>query len=116
MIIIGATLTFVIVSFLNSTYGFRDANQALALAQSGVSDAVTQLTRNKDFASTGYCVPDTGCGVGTATVSVTQNSPAVGQVTIISSASQNGRQRKLKEVVSVASSSEVDAISWEILK
>lgn len=117
MIIIGATLTFVVVSFLNSTYGFRDANQALALAESGVQDAMLQLARNKDFANAGYCVPNTGCGTGTATVVVTQNAPASGQVTIISSASTNNRQKKVRAIISIATSTgEVDLLSWEILQ
>lgn len=113
MIIIGATLTFVIVSFLNSTYGFRDANQALSIAQSGVQDAVIQLTRNKDFSSAGYCVPDLACGAGTATVSVTQSS---GQATIISYAVSNNRQRRIKAVASISSTGQVDMLSWEILQ
>lgn len=116
MIIIGATLTFVIVSFLNSTYGFRDSSQALSIAQSGVQDAAIQLARNKDFASSGYCVPDLGCGVGTATVSVTQNSPSSGQATIVSYAVANSRQRRIRAVVSVASSGKIDFLSWEILQ
>lgn len=116
MIIIGATLTFVIVSFLNSTYGFRDSSQALSIAQSGLEDAAIQLARNKDFTSAGYCVPDLGCGAGTATVSVTQNSPAAGQATIVSYAVTNNRQRRIRAVVSVASSGKIDFLSWEILQ
>jgi len=117
MIIVGATLTFIVVSFLNSTYGFRDANQALSLASSGVQDAVLQLTRNKDFSDAGYCVPDTSCGTGTATVAVTQNSPSSSQITIISSASFNIRQRRVRAIVSLATSTgEISVISWEILK
>lgn len=116
MIIIGATLTFVVVSFLNSTYGYRDSSQALSLAQSGVDDAFLQLTRNKDFSSAGYCVPDTGCGSGTATVSITQGSPVAGQATIISYASFNGRQRRVRAIAAVSSLGEIKLLSWEILQ
>lgn len=114
MIVIAATLTFVVSTYLNATIGYRSANQALSIASSGVDDAVLQLTRNKGFSSSGYCVP-ISCGATSTLVIVTSNTPQYGQATITSDAKINQKERKIRAVVSVASSSQITIISWQLL-
>lgn len=116
MIVIAAILTFLVVSFINSSFSYRASTQAMAIASAGVEDAMLRLIRNKDFSSASYCVPDSSCGSTDATVSVTQNSPVSGFATIVSSARVSRRERKIKATVSVASSTgEVAIVKWDLL-
>jgi hypothetical protein len=114
MIVIAATLTFVVSTYLNATIGYRAANQALSIANSGIDDAVLQLTRNKDLLNGSYCVP-AACGSTSTLVTINQNTPQAGQVTITSDAKVNQKERKIKALVSVASSSQITVISWQLL-
>lgn len=119
IVLLGTTLAFLTLSFLNSTYGFQASNRAAALAKGGVDDAALQLLRNKDFApSGGYCVPYASfptCS-GSAKVAVVQSSPAAGQVTVTSEATVSNYRRKLQAVFSVnATTGLVKLISSEQL-
>jgi len=51
----------------NSVYGSRIADEALAVAQSGINDAVMQIILDKDAEFSGYSL---GVGNGTATTDV----------------------------------------------
>ena len=82
IVLVGTTLAFLTNSFLSSTTSFRYANRAETNAQAGIEDALLQLARNKDFASTGYTIP---VASDTASVSVTQNTPVTNEITIVSS-------------------------------
>jgi hypothetical protein len=123
IVLLGTTLAFLTLSFLNSTYGFQAANRAAALARGGVDDAMLQILRNKDFANTGYCVPYNvdpphlpPCPSGSAKVVVTQNTPDVGQATVTSEATVSNYRRKFQAVFSVnATTSLVNLISSEQL-
>lgn len=123
IVLLGTTLAFLTLSFLNSTYGFQAANRAAAVARGGVDDAMLQLLRNKDFANTGYCVPyNTAelhlppCPSGSAEVVVIQNDPAVGQTTVTSEATVSNYRRKFEAVFSVnATTSLVKLLSSEQL-
>src|SRR5690242_7844507 len=88
IILFGTSLAIIIISFLNSTYGFRAANAALSLARGGIRDAELRLSRDSTLSDTGYCVPyaATPCPAGYALVIITQNSPVAGQVTVSSDA------------------------------
>lgn len=99
IILIGITLAFLNAGFLSSSYGFVASEQALATAQAGVQDATLQLERNMSFSSPGGY----GITVGSysATVTVTQNSPAAGLVTIVSFATVSFHTRKIQAVASV---------------
>lgn len=120
IVLFGTTLAFLALSFLNSTYGFQAANRAAALARGGVDDAMLQLLRNKDFSSTGYCVPYNPdpphfpCPDGYAQVIVTQNSPETGQATATSEATVSRYRRKFQAIFSVnATTSLVRLLSSE---
>jgi uncharacterized protein (UPF0333 family) len=114
IVVIGVSLAFVVASFIASGYGFRLSNQALAIASGGINDAVIKLVRNKDYsAASPYSVP---IGAYAASVTVTQNSPVSGQVTIVSAATVGSYTRKVKAVVAVDSSSgQVQLVSWDQL-
>lgn len=118
IVLIGVSLAFLAISFINSSFGFQSANKALAAASAGVNDAMLQLTRNKSFVKScfdNYCVPSS-CVQGDAAVAVTQNSPSPGLVTIESQATSFVSQRKIKAIVSVnASTTQVNLISWELV-
>ncbi|MEK7608187.1 MAG: hypothetical protein AAB495_01265 [Patescibacteria group bacterium] len=114
ILLIGTTLAFLALTFLNSSFGYIAANKAIALADGGVNDAVMLLLRNKDFSDSGYCAPLGGSPC--ATVTITQNSPSTGLVTITSEATISRYRRKIEAVTSVASSTgEVNLLSWQLL-
>jgi len=99
-ILIGVTLAILAISFLNSAFGFQNANRAQAIAMSGISDAMVQFVRNKDFPSSSYCVP-LGCGVNSATVTITQHSPTVSQATVSSTAAILNYTKRLQAIISI---------------
>ncbi len=111
---IGVTVSLLAASFLNSGYGFRSANKAMALATAGAEDALLKLNRNKDFSAvSSYSVPVNG---DSASVTVNQNSPLTGEARIISTAVSFFQQRKIQVIVSISSSTgQVDVLSWQLL-
>lgn len=112
--VIGVSLAFIVLSFINSGYGFQSSNRALAVAAAGVEDAIIKLVRNKDFFSASpYDVP---VGTYTASVSVAQNTPVSGRVTIVSTAAVAAYKRKIQAVVAVDSATgQVQLVSWDQL-
>jgi hypothetical protein len=113
VLLIALTTALLTLSFLSSSYGYQSSNRALVAANAGVEDGYLQLTRNKDFAPSRYVFP---VGSYTATVTVTQNSPAVGQVTIIGSSTVSNYTRAVKAVVAVdASTSVMSVLTWSEL-
>lgn len=119
IVLLGTTLAFLTLSFLNSTYGFQASNRAAAVARGGVDDAMLQLLRNKNFSNSGYCVPYSAslpCPTGSAYIVVTSDSPAMGQATVTSEATVSNYRRKFEAVFSVnATTSLVKLISSEQL-
>ena len=110
MVFAAVSLAFLALSLINSGYGYRSSNQAMALAQGGVSDALLVLTRNKDYSGS-YTISS-----GSVSVTVTQNSPTEGQTTIISDATVNRYRRKLQAVTAVnPTTGQVDLLSWSSL-
>lgn len=114
VVVIGVSLAFIVLSFINSGYGFQSSNRALAVAAAGVEDAIIKLVRNKDFsAASPYDVP---VGTYTASVSVAQNTPVSGRVTIVSTAAVGAYKRKVQAVVAVNSATgQVQLVSWDQL-
>ncbi|MBM3257124.1 MAG: hypothetical protein FJY98_02220 [Candidatus Liptonbacteria bacterium] len=112
VILVGVTLGFLTSSFVNSSFGYVAAQRALGLAKAGANDGYFQLLRNKDFSNTtGYNVP---LGNDNATVTVTQNSPATGLVSILSTATISFHTRKVQVIASVASSTgQVSLVLWK---
>ena len=113
--LIGMMLIFFANSFVDTGYGYRALAQAEAVAGAGAQDALLQLARNVNFSNTGgYAV---AVGSSTATVTVTQNSPSAGLVTILSTAVVSSRIRKINVVAAVnASTSQVTVNSWNLVQ
>ncbi len=112
VILIGVTLGFLASSFVNATYGFTVAQRALSIADAGARDAYLRLLRNKDLSSpSGYTMP---LGTDSALVTVTQDSPATGLVTVVSVATISFHTRKIQFVASVTSSTgQISLVSWK---
>lgn len=109
--LVGITLAFLVTSFIDSGYGFQASVRAEAIANSGIQDALLQLDRNASFSNSGYLLP---VGSSTATVSVTQNSPSTGLVTILSAATVSGRVKKINVILSENSTTDqFSPISWQ---
>ena len=107
---IGVYLTFVAVSFVNSEYGYQAAASADAAAMAGAEDALLQLDRNIGFSSGGYSL---AVGSTTATVTVTQNSPATNFITVLAKATVFANTRKVNVVLAKnASTSALTVTSW----
>jgi hypothetical protein len=107
-VLFAATLAFLALSFLNSTYGFQAANRATALAQGGVHDVMLQLMRDKDFASAGYCLPYNAtlpCPSDHVQVTALQDTPAAGQVTVTANATVSRYHRSVQAVLAVDATS-----------
>lgn len=108
----GILIAFLALSYVNTGYGVAEASKADAAATAGAEDALLQLDRNAQFSNTsGYSV--VSAGSGTATVTVTQNSPSSGLVTILSSATVSGHTKKIDVIISEnASTGQVNVVSW----
>jgi hypothetical protein len=102
MILIGATVAVLAATFVDSGYGLQASNQAESVATAGVNDAYLQLDRNAAFSSSGYSVSVPN---GSETVVVTQGSgSSAGTATVLSSATVNGRTRKISALFSISTS------------
>lgn len=114
ILVVGVSSAFVVTSFITSGYGFQSASRAAMVANAGIDDALIKLIRNKDFSSpTPYQLP---VGEYSASVTVVQNYPAAGKVTITSTAAVRAHQRKVQAIAAVdAASGEVQLVSWEQL-
>ncbi|MBI2888636.1 MAG: hypothetical protein HYY10_01805 [Candidatus Liptonbacteria bacterium] len=112
VILIGVTLGFLASSFVNSTYGFTAAQRALSIADAGARDAYLRLLRNKDLSSpSGYAVP---LESDSAQVTVTQDSPTTGLVTVVSVATISFHTRKVQFIASVTTSTgQISLVSWK---
>jgi len=107
VVLIGMSMIFLATSFVNSAYAFQASERAEATALSGVYDALMMLDRNNSLTLSNQSVP---VGSNSATVTVTQNS---GMATITSVAIVANRERVLRVVASVASSTgQAAVVSW----
>jgi hypothetical protein len=112
LLVMSVTIAALVISFLNSGYGFQAANRSLAAAHAGVQDAHLQLIRNKSFSGTYSFVTASS----TANVTVTQDSPVAGQATAVADATFSGYKRKIQAVFSVnAATGEIDLLTWSQL-
>jgi hypothetical protein len=112
IVLAGITLAFLANSFVDSGYGFQDSVIAEATAASGVQDALLQIDRNPAFSNTsGYSLP---VASNTATVTVTQNSPSSGFITILSKAIVSGHVKKVNVILSEnTTTDQLNVISWQ---
>lgn len=108
----GILIAFLAASYVSTGYGIAAAAKAEAAATAGAEDALLQLDRNGAFSNTtGYSV--VSANAGTATVTVTQNSPSAGLVAIDSTATVSGHTKNINVVVSEnASTGQVSVVSW----
>jgi hypothetical protein len=112
-LLVAVTLSLVAINFLNSTFAFRSANQAMNMAAGGAEDALLRLNRNPAFSSEGYFIPSLCVLSACTTVTVTQNSPSSGQATIVSTATVSYSQRKIQVVVSIdQNTGQINIVSW----
>lgn len=112
-IIVGAIvlgLGVIILSFLNSSFGYQANLRAEAAAEAGANDAIMRLVRNVNFASAGYTVQ---AGSDSATVTVAANTPQVGYTQIVSKSTVLLYTRTFQVNVSISTSSGLVApASW----
>jgi uncharacterized protein (UPF0333 family) len=108
----GILIAFLALSQVDAGYGVAAAAKAEAAATAGAEDGLLQLDRNAAFSNTtGYSV--SSASSTTATVTVTQNSPSIGLVTILSVATVSGHDKKISVVVSEnASTGQTSLVSW----
>ena len=108
--IVGLLVAFFANSFVDTGYGLSASASAEASATSGAQDAMLQLDRNTGFSSAGYTIAVVS---STATVSVTQNAPSAGYVTILSTATVSNHKRKVQVILfNNASTSQLSVVSW----
>jgi len=128
VVMIGLTLIFLVFSFINASFGFRAANQALGVAISGANDALLQLARDKDFPGSDWASGVTGYyadvddyvayvsvsrswSEGSITGAEYPNSPE--QALIVSKATVSNRTRTVRVLASVSHDGKIDIISLE---
>jgi len=113
IIVVGTTITFITIAFIDSSYGFQAANQAEAAAESGIEDAQLGLIRYGGKFPVGGVNPYTITTLtGTASVSVYQMAEQ-DLVTVISASTVFFRTRKVQAVFSVdPGSGQVSQVSW----
>jgi hypothetical protein len=109
---VGITLAFLATSYIDSGYGFKESIIAESAAASGAQDALLQLNRNPSFSNTsGYSLMD---GSTTATITVTQNAPSAGLITILSKATTVGHVKKMNVIVAEnTTTDQMSVISWQ---
>lgn len=113
----GLLIAFFATSAVDTGYGVAASSNAESAATAGAEDALLQLDRNPQFASSPYNFvfgPYVGeYGPAYADVVVTQNSPSAGLVTILSASAVNGREKKIQVIVSEdASTGAISVVSW----
>ncbi len=112
--IVGILVAFLAASFVDTGYGLSASVEAQNAAQSGVQDAMLQLGRNPIPWVPSPDPYTLAVGSSTATVTVTQNSPSAGEVTVLSAATVANRTRKIQVVLeNNASTSQWSVISWQ---
>lgn len=112
VVLIGATLTFLVISFINSAFGYQAANRALGVAMAGINDGLWQLSKDRALGGgvfqQGLCDYYVYVGSDVARVQVFRKSGACGtgptnenQAWINSEATFMGRTRKIYVVASI---------------
>jgi len=115
VMVAGLLIAFFAASSLDAGYGVAAAFSAESTATAGAEDALLQLDRNPQFPTgSSMSVPYTfTSGSSTASVNVTQGSPASSEATILSAATVSGHTKKIQVIVSLnASTTAVTIVSW----
>ena len=98
-------------ALIGSSYSY--SQKSLSSAQSGIDDALMKLTRDANYASTGYTLPAISLD-GTIKVEVLKDNPASGQTTINSNCEYSKSIKKIQAVVSRDPQGKIDIISYKI--
>jgi hypothetical protein len=99
IVAIGVGLAFIVGTSISASAAYQAGTRAEQVAAAGVSDALLRLVRDRAFAATsGYTMP---LDSYQATVTVTQNTPVTGQVTINALARVSGYKRTLQAIAAV---------------
>ena len=97
----------------NTLLSTRAGAVAFFTARGGIQDGMLQITRNKNFSSSGYTAT---INANVATIVVTKDQPVAGESTITASSSVFGRIKKVQAVVNVDSLGQINTVSFgEIL-
>lgn len=86
------------------------SQESFYVAESGVTDALIKITRNKKFENIGYTL---SIGEGNATITVQKDAPIAGQTTILSSGNVKNSNRKIQVIVDVDNNGRVAMASWD---
>ena len=117
ILLFAVTLAVIAISFANSSIGFQASNRAQAIAMAGIRVTESQLLTDKGYSDVGSCVPAASlpCPAGSAKVTVTQNSPTTGKVTVLSDATVNRRRRLIQAIYVVSTTTEVIPVSIQTI-
>jgi len=103
--VVGVAIAGISVSE-NTISSTKDASdKALAIAESGIQDALMKLARDKDFTSAGYNLSVSG---GTATIIV----PSGSSKDITSSGTLNSKTRKIQLTVNADANGKITQTGW----
>lgn len=110
VVLIGTTLTFLVISFINTTFGYQAANRALGVAFAGVNDGLWKLSKDRNYGfSGGSCKYVLPVGSDSASVVIARKDGSCGvnkptnpnEIWISSEANYLGRIRRINMVVSI---------------
>ncbi|MDE2019358.1 MAG: hypothetical protein KGJ13_03350 [Patescibacteria group bacterium] len=102
VIVVGATIAFITIAFIDSSYGLQAAGQANAAALSGVEDAALNLERYGLAWNPGPSNTYTlSLPAGSATITFTPDSPTPDLATVVSAAVVQNRTQKIRAVFAV---------------
>ena len=105
VMVVGVAIAGISVSE-NTISSTKDASdEALAIAESGIQDALMKLARDKDFTSAGYNLSVSG---GTATIIV----PSGSSKDITSSGTLNSKTRKIQLTVNADANGKITQTGW----
>lgn len=109
VVIVGITLAFLAISFLNSVYIYDASLKARALAMSASEDALLTLTRK--------ALPSSGSwSYSSSSYSYTITRPAPGQVTIVGTSTGVNQLIRKESIVNAAVdgvTGQVNSYSWQ---
>ena len=105
VMVVGVAIAGISVSE-NTISSTKDASdEALAIAESGIQDALMKLARDKDFTSAGYNLSVSG---GTATIIV----PSGSSKDITSTGALNNKTRKIQLTVNADANGKITQSGW----
>jgi len=101
-IILAIVISLSSLSFIEMSIGTaqKRADEAYFIANSGISDAIIQIARNKNYENAGYSL---AIGNGTVSIVVEKDVPIAGKSRITTIGTVNSSKRKIQVDVNVSS-------------